>query len=60
MTEKKSLKQKFLNGDKLNLLDNITIKLLQHVTDCDGICNNNCNVWYCNTYKTKQQEYVIN
>ena len=55
----KILKQKFNEEKKLNLLDNIRIKLLQSATDCDGMCNL-CNIWYCNIYKNKQQGYKTN
>ena len=58
--EKNSLKQKFINGDKLNILENLSIKLLRITYDCDGMCNNNCNIWYCKTYKTKQLNYQTN
>jgi hypothetical protein len=58
----RTLKQKFSEGDKLDLLENIRIKLLQSATDCDGMCGP-CNVWYCETYKnlhTIKQDYKAN
>jgi hypothetical protein len=62
MTDKKTLKQKFNEREKLNLLDNIRIKLLQSATDCDGMCGH-CGVWYCNTYQNLtqiKQDYKLN
>ncbi len=52
------LKQKFLDGDKLNLLDNMLLNVVRRISDCDGMCNN-CDMWYCHTYKNKQEEYAI-
>lgn len=58
--QKKSLKQKFLDGDKLNLLEDIQIGLLQRLTDCDVMCYKvNCDAWYCHTYRIKQSNYQI-
>jgi hypothetical protein len=62
MENKKTLQEKFLDGDKLDLLNNIRIKLLQHATDCDGMCGP-CGIWYCNTYQNLtqiKQNYKLN
>jgi len=59
MIEEKTLKQKFLGGDKLNLLDNFLLNIARRVSDCGEMCNL-CSQWYCGTYKNKQGEYVVN
>jgi hypothetical protein len=59
--ESKSLKEKFLEGERLGLLDNLRIKTLQIASDCDGMCDKaGCNQWYCETYKNKQLNYQTN
>lgn len=55
--EKKSLKQKFMEGKKLGLIDKLKIKLLQNLTNCDERCNE-CTIWYCNIYKNQQEKYI--
>ncbi len=60
MTDKKTLQQKFLDGDKLSLIDNLRINLLRKLSDCDGMCGFYQICGYCNIYKTKQQEYIQN
>lgn len=48
----KTLKNKFLEDDNLSLVDNIRLKLIRGLDDCDGMCNPvNCNRWYCEVYK---------
>ncbi len=46
MKERRSLQERFLEEGKLNILNELRIKALQRVTDCDGMCNL-CGVWYC-------------
>jgi len=50
MTEK-TLQQRFLNGERLSLLDNIRLNLLRKVEDCDGMCGFNSACGYCEIYK---------
>jgi len=45
--DKKSLQQLFLEGEKINVLDELIIKTLQYCTDCDGMCGLSCDIWYC-------------
>ena len=53
---KKTLKQKFLDGNKLNLLDNLRLNISRAVSDCSGMCDKgNCNQWYCEIYKNNPQ-----
>jgi hypothetical protein len=64
MIEKKTLQEKFLDGDKLSLADNLRINLLQRLSesDCDGMCGR-CGVWYCKTYQNftqNKQKYKSN
>jgi hypothetical protein len=55
--KKKPLEERFLKGEPLNLLDKLTIKLLQYFTDCDGMCGLSCDAWYC---ESKRVKYPIN
>jgi hypothetical protein len=61
MTDK-TLQQKFLEGDKLNLVNNLRINLLRRTSDCDGMCGFNQICGYCEVYKNNynqnKQEYV--
>lgn len=50
--KKKSLKERFLGGEKLNKLDKLTIKILQYSTDCDGMCGISCDILYCENKRT--------
>jgi hypothetical protein len=64
MSNKKTLQQKFLDGDKLNLLDNLRMNLLQRLSECDGMCGFYQICGYCEVYKnmpaSTKQKYRIN
>jgi len=49
---KKTLQEKFLDGEKLNLIDNLRINLLQRLSECDGMCGFNSACEYCEIYKS--------
>lgn len=49
--KEKSLEKRFLNGEKINFFDELKIKILQYVSDCDGICPPICNNWYCESLR---------
>ncbi len=53
--EKKTLQERFLSGDKLSTTDEIIIKALQYLSDCDGTCSL-CRMWYC---ESKRGKYVL-
>lgn len=55
MKERKTLQKKFLDGDKLNLLDNLRINILRKTSDCDGMCGSYDICGYCDAYKNKQK-----
>lgn len=48
----KTLQEKFIDGDKLNLLDNLRINLLRALSDCDGMCGFYDVCGYCEVYKS--------
>lgn len=54
MKERKTLKQKFLDGDKLSVLDNLRINLLRRTNECDGMCGFYEVCGYCEVYKQRQ------
>lgn len=62
--ETKILSQKFLEGEKLSLVDNLRINLLRKLSECDGMCGlyQVCDI--CEVYKSRlnenKQEYKIN
>ena len=56
MKERKSLQERFLRGDKLNLVDELRIKISQYCTDCDGMCGAFCDVWYCEQNRVSYED----
>ncbi len=56
---KKSLQDRFLEGEKLNILDELTIKTLQRITDCDGTCSL-CGGWYCESKRASYKPVNYN
>jgi hypothetical protein len=48
----KTLQEKFINGDKLGLIDNLKINLLRMTSDCDGMCGSYQICGYCEIYKS--------
>ncbi len=50
--KRKSLQERFLEGKKINFIDELIIKTLQYSTDCDGMCGLSCDVWYCEKKRT--------
>ncbi len=57
--KKKSLQERFLEGDRINLVDELIIKTLQRVTDCDGTCSL-CGIWYCESERASYKSIDYN
>jgi hypothetical protein len=62
--ENKTLQQKFSEGEKLSLIDSLSINLLRTLSDCDGMCGLGDVCGYCEAYKNNlngnKKEYKIN